>query len=493
MQFFRSSVQVKWDSVSYVLSHIKGVKEVLFEKEIQESFERNALEFFGKDFDKHRNYLLKVAFSGNSSMIPQQEFDDILSTYNTNPRKSVKELFKLLSPAIEKTMETIHKRGLSLKTKHDSGSISVEDNGGDHIEVESERSSNKIYTVNLMSLECSCPYYKKVKFAGMKCKHIFLANELLGDKYRTPQPVPSRQQPVSRTSPEKLDIESTDTHFSYGSQRLSKRPKRGNSLIPSEIIYILEGTAPEVAIYSIESGESLLLVGESGVGKSRMIQYLAQETNTPLLNACGHNEVTVENLLGSLTVINGNTVWKDGILPEAMRKGYWLLLDEINSIDPGVMKVINELLDSRKITITVSGEPRLVKAHKDFRFICTMNPPDSPIYKGIETMSFEFMDRFDTVVYLDYLSQETEASLIMEMTGYSDSKVAGNIVQFANTIRKAMREGEIFATVTTRSLISFCRKARVFDVKTAAETSILRKMSKADRDKASDMFNAIFK
>ncbi len=122
-----------------------------------------------------------------------------------------------------------------------------------------------------------------------------------------------------------------------------------------------------------------------------------------------------------------------------------------------------------------------------------MNPPDSPIYKGIEMMSFELMDRFDTVVYLDYLSPETEVSLVMELTGYSDTRVARRIVQFANTIRKAMREGEIFATVTTRSLISFCRKAQVFDINTSAETAILRKMSKADMDKASDIFNAIFR
>ena len=466
---------------------------MLFQKEISEAFERNALEYFGKDFDKHKNYLLNVAFGRNSALMPQQEFDNAISIYKTNPRKCVKDLFEALSPAIEKTMETIHTRGLSLKTKHDNGSLSVDDNGGEQIEVQSERSSNKTYVVNLISLECSCPYFKKVKFAGMLCKHIFLANELLGEKYRTPQPVTSRPQPDSDTSAEKLDIQSTDAHFYYGSQKLSKRPKRGNSLIPSDITYILEGTPPEMVVYTLESGESLLIVGESGVGKSKMIHYLAQETNTPLLNACGHNEVTVENLLGSMTVVNGNTIWKDGILPEAMRRGYWLLLDEINSIDPGVMKVINEILDNRKITITVAGEPRIVRANKDFRFVCTMNPPDSPIYKGIEMMSFELMDRFDTVVYLDYLSPETESKLIMDMTGFSDEVVARRIVQFANTIRKAMREGEIFATVTTRGLISFCRKAQVFDIKTSADTSILRKMSKADRDKASDIFNAIFR
>ena len=81
----------------------------------------------------------------------------------------------------------------------------------------------------------------------------------------------------------------------------------------------------------------------------------------------------------------------------------------------------------------------------------------------------------------------------MELTGFSDEITAAKIVQFANTIRQAMRQGEIFATVTTRSLISFCRKAQSFDIRTAAEASILRKMSTGDREKASDIFNAMFR
>ncbi|MFC1713571.1 AAA family ATPase [Candidatus Poribacteria bacterium] len=459
-------------------------------QEISRAFQENALKYFSEDFQKHKNYLLKVVFGRNSPAIPQGEFDNAIAIWSDDPKKCVSELLNVLSPVMEKTMEIIHARGLRLLERYNNGTLSVNDTGSGYILVQSERSSNT-YTVNLTDLECDCPYHKKVRFAGMLCKHIFLANEIFGNMRKNPGTAPVKTR-VDKTSP-KLDTAITDMHFSYGSQKLSKRTKRGNSLIPSEIVYILEGTPPEMVVYTLESSETLLMVGESGVGKSKMIQYLAQETNTPLLNACGHNEITVENLLGTMTVVNGNTIWKDGILPEAMRKGYWLLLDEINAIDPGVMKVINEVLDNRKITITVAGEPRLVKAHNDFRFICTMNPPDSPIYKGIEMMSFELMDRFDTVVYLDYLSPETESKLIMDMTGFSDEVVARKMVQFAGSIRQAMKQGEIFATVTTRSLISFCRKAQVFDVRTSADTAILRKMSTADMDKASDIFNAIFK
>ena len=458
-------------------------------REISEAFERNALEYLEKDFVKHKDYLLRVAFGRNSALISRQDFEEALELYNSDPRGCVKRLFQVVLPAIEATMDTVYSRALKLLSKYNSGTHQVKDLGNGMIEVESESNPQSFYKVDLVALECECPYYQKVKFAGMVCKHIFLANEIYGTKYRHLQ-----NRPVKTAGNEPLSkVMITDEFFCYGSQRLRKRKKRGNPLIPFGITYVLEGKQPEVVLYALENNETLLLVGESGVGKSKMIHYLAQETNTPLLNACGHNEITVENLLGSLMVINGNTVWKDGILPEAMRKGYWMLLDEINSIDPGVIKVINELLDTKKITVTVAGEPRLVKAHKDFRFICTMNPPDSPIYKGIETLSFEFMDRFDTVVHIDYLSPETEIKLIMELSGLDNEAIARKIVEFANRIREAMRQGEIFATVTTRSLISFCKKAKVFDLRTAARASILGKMSSTDKDKALDLFNAIFK
>jgi MoxR-like ATPase len=461
-------------------------------QQIADAFERYCLEYFQKDFSKHKNYLLKVAFGRNSSIISIKHFDEAILIYATDPNRGVRELYNVLQSAIEATMQPVEEKASALLCQYNNSTLEVEEFDDDIVKVQSSSDPSNSYTVNLDSLECDCPHFQKIKFAGMVCKHILLANELFGENRSVGERKETSPAPEI-TVPLILDMQITDTVFYYGSQKLTKRERRGNSHIPSGIRYVLEGTSPEMAIYAIENNDTLLLIGESGVGKSKMIQYFAQETNTPLINACGHNEITVENMLGSLMAINGSTVWKNGILPEAMSKGYWLLLDEINSIDPGVMKVLNELLDNRRITITVAGQPRLVKAHKGFRLICTMNPPDSPIYKGIEMMSFELMDRFETVIYMDYLSPDTEAKLIMSQTGYTDEMTARKIVQFANSIRLAMKQGEIFATVTTRSLISFCKKAVSFDIRTSAETAILRKMSSADRDKALDLFNAIFK
>jgi len=193
-----------------------------------------------------------------------------------------------------------------------------------------------------------------------------------------------------------------------------------------------------------------------------------------------------------MTAINGSTVWQDGVLPEAMRKGYWLMLEEINAVDPGVAKTLNEVLDNRSVTITIAGKPRTVKAAESFRFICATNPPDNPIYKGIESMSFELMDRFDAVVWLDYLSPEKEAEVVAERSGYEDMAMVKRMVEFANNVRAGMRKGEIFGTVTTRGLISWAKKAKLFGVKTAAEAAILRKLDSFSRRKALDLFEAYF-
>ena len=59
--------------------------------------------------------------------------------------------------------------------------------------------------------------------------------------------------------------------------------------------------------------------------------------------------------------------------------------------------------------------------------------------------------------------------------------------------RFEMKKGEIFATVTTRGLISWGRKAKLFGVKVAAETAILRKMDSFSMRKALDLFEAYFR
>lgn len=446
------------------------------------------------NFDKHVDFLKKRILGRFSDSYDGAELAKALDAFKDDPDVGVDRIFDALKIALERKFEFEMQKGRRILDAHNNGNAQMKDLGNGQIEVPSENDHSKTYTVDLIKLTCGCQSAKTLSYAGLLCKHTIAAVEAFKHRYPVGLEAEEGKSPEDFRIEKSQDVKSdNDEYFVYGGQRLRKRKLTGNPLIPSGIYHVLEGGEPEMVIHALSEGEPLMLIGDSGVGKSKLIQYLAQETNTPLIAPCGHAEVTAESLLGCMTAVNGSTVWQDGVLPEAMRKGYWLMIEEINAIDPGVAKVLNELLDNRSITITIAGRPRAVKAVEDFRLICATNPPDNPIYKGIESMSFELMDRFDAVVWLDYLSSGKEAEVIAERSGYGDIEKIGKMVAFANHVREGMRKGEIFGTVTTRGLISWARKAKLFGARAAAEAAILRKLDSFSRRKALDLFEAYFK
>ena len=469
-------------------------------KVIEKRFKRETRFWLLKsgNFDKHVDFLTSRILGRFSDSYDSAKLKDALDVFKSDPDAGVDMIFAVLDDALQRKFQLEMDKGRRILKAHNDGMSEMRDMGNGQITVPSENDSGKAYTVDLTKLTCECRSAKTLGYAGLLCKHAAAAAEAFKRKYPigldTQEEEPAKGFRIQKSvDTQANDVKvHNDEYFIYGGQRLRRRKLTGNPLIPSGIYHVLEGGEPEMVMHALSEAESLMLIGDSGVGKSRLIQYLAQETRTPLMAPCGHSEVTAESLLGCMTAVNGSTVWQDGVLPEAMKRGYWLMIEEINSVDPGIAKSLNELLDNRSVTITIAGRPRSVRAAEGFRLICATNPPDNPIYKGIESMSFELMDRFDAVVWLDYLSPEKEAEVVKERSGYHDVANIRKMIEFANSVREGMRKGEIFGTVTTRGLISWAKKARLFGVKVAAETAILRKMDSFSRRKALDLFEAYF-
>ena len=130
---------------------------------------------------------------------------------------------------------------------------------------------------------------------------------------------PAKDFRMQKSEDAKADSADSDGYFVYGSQKLKKRQLTGNPLIPSDIYHVLEGGEPEMVMHALAEGESLMLIGDSGVGKSKLIQFLAQETNTPLVAPCGHAEVTAESLLGG---VHDRGEWFHCVAGWSVARGY---------------------------------------------------------------------------------------------------------------------------------------------------------------------------
>ena len=106
--------------------------------------------------------------------------------------------------------------------------------------------------------------------------------------------------------------------------------------------------------------------------------------------------------------INGKLVFKEGVLAEAMRNGYWIILDELNLAPTEVLEALNRVLDdNRELFITETQQ--LIKANPNFLLFATQNPAGH--YGGRKLLSRAFRNRFVELHFDTIPSEELEEIL----------------------------------------------------------------------------------
>lgn len=99
------------------------------------------------------------------------------------------------------------------------------------------------------------------------------------------------------------------------------------------------------------------------------------------------NSVSSDNL-------NANFEWFDGLLVEAVEKGYWLILDNANLCSPSVLDRLNSLLETNGMLIinectNDDGTPRVIKTHPQFRLFLTSDPKYGELSRAMRNRSVE--------------------------------------------------------------------------------------------------------
>jgi len=73
---------------------------------------------------------------------------------------------------------------------------------------------------------------------------------------------------------------------------------------------------------------------------------------------------------------NQHFIWIESILLRSMRQGFWLILENVNTCSLSVLDRLNSLLETNGYLILNEGggEGQIVKPHRNFRLILTMDP-----------------------------------------------------------------------------------------------------------------------
>ncbi|CCK71283.1 AAA family ATPase midasin KNAG_0G02250 [Huiozyma naganishii CBS 8797] len=153
----------------------------------------------------------------------------------------------------------------------------------------------------------------------------------------------------------------------------------------------------------------VLVQGPTSAGKTSMIKYLADITGHKFVRINNHEHTDLQEYLGTyVTDDSGKLSFKEGVLVEALRKGYWIVLDELNLAPTDVLEALNRLLDdNRELFIPETQE--VIHPHPDFMLFATQNPPG--IYGGRKILSRAFRNRFLELHFDDIPTDELEIIL----------------------------------------------------------------------------------
>lgn len=260
------------------------------------------------------------------------------------------------------------------------------------------------------------------------------------------------------------------------------------SLIPSEHKIIGAKEELDTLSLAIKDNIPVLLIGETGVGKTSLIRHLAHEHKQPLRRVNLNGQTTVDEFVGKTLLNKEGTYWQDGVLTQSMREGYWLVLDELNAALPEILFVLHSLLDDDKYIVLTDKDGEIVRPHPNFRMFATMNP--SGRYSGTKELNKALMSRFPIILQMDFPDIEEEIEIVMAYSNI-DKGVVINLVKMANKIRASYNKEDIDYSCSTRDLINCAILAQKVGIAKALKFSVLNRVSEEDK-KAIDTIVSVF-
>lgn len=219
-------------------------------------------------------------------------------------------------------------------------------------------------------------------------------------------------------------------------------------MIVAEQNIFYKAIGSEVEIFNQCNGLKLplLLKGPTGTGKSRFIEFMADQLGKKLITVSCHEETSSTDLIGRFIIKGAETVWIDGPLTMAVKNGYILYLDEVAEARPDVIVAIHSLTDHRReLFIDKLGET--IKAHEDFLLVASFNPG---YQKGFKELKPSTRQRFVALSF-DYPQAKVETEILVQETGV-DKDIAQKLVAIGNKIRNLTELG-LTETVSTRLLV----------------------------------------
>ena len=185
----------------------------------------------------------------------------------------------------------------------------------------------------------------------------------------------------------------------------------------------------------------ILIEGPTSTGKTSSIEYLARKTGHRFVRINNHEHTDIQEYLGTYVSdpTTGKLVFQDGLLVRALRRGDWIVLDELNLAPTDVLEALNRLLDDNR-ELVVPETQEVIRPHPNFLLFATQNPPG--LYGGRKVLSRALRNRF-LEVYFDDLPQAELETILCQRCRIAPS-YAQKIVRVFRELTKRRQSTRVF-------------------------------------------------
>jgi hypothetical protein len=205
----------------------------------------------------------------------------------------------------------------------------------------------------------------------------------------------------------------------------------------------------------------VFITGMSGNGKTFSVEQACASLKRELIRVNITIETDEDDLIGGFRLVNGETVWHNGPVIEALERGAILLLDEVDLASNKIL-CLQSVLEGKGIFLKKTG--RYVQPAAGFNIFATANTKgkgsEDGRFIGTNVLNEAFLERFALTFEQEYPSATVETRILQKASasiGVSDDEFCVNLASWADIIRKTFKDGGIDEVISTRRLVHIIR------------------------------------
>ncbi|XP_030379165.1 von Willebrand factor A domain-containing protein 8 [Scaptodrosophila lebanonensis] len=277
-----------------------------------------------------------------------------------------------------------------------------------------------------------------------------------------------RQPPANQKVRKQISVESDTLRIGNTELKLEATTEAQQSKVPSTLFYEMPQHVEllERLLQDFIIGDHLLLVGNQGVGKNKLIDKLLELMRKPREYLQLHRDTTVHSLTVQSTLRDGQVIYEDSALVKAVKAGHVLVIDEADKAPVNVTCILRTLVESGEMVLsdgrkivpagsdTHLDAGQLIETHPNFRIIVLANRPGFPF------LGNDFFASLGDVFSCHAIDNPTPDSEIYLLQQYGPSvptQTLRTLVNAFGELRSLADEGLLNYPYSTREVVSIVK------------------------------------